>query len=176
MKNEDSELRINITDTNAISISDCTIRTLHSYPEQNNFPKDISLIQDAAQFTIFSNIVREMFRYPNDTKNKSVGIGITVDPVEKLFEVRASGIFGNAITRMQLLAEHKVKFQIQEKLTAYFPVSSLTPVLKAMELSSRTLFIFKIDGVLRVQLGITGDSGIETIVEFILQPLEEDPF
>ena len=70
----------------------------------------------------------------------------------------------------------KVQINVEDKMTTNFPVYSLTPVLDAMALSNESKFIFKENGVLTVQQGVKGDGGVETIVEFILQPLEESLF
>lgn len=177
MKDAATDLKISIEDGN--SITDCTLRTLHCSPDQSDIDKAYTLTNaaDAAQFSIGSKIAREMFRYPNDSKNKSIGIAMTIDPIEKTFEVRAEGAFGAETSIMSLTTmTQKVIIRIEERMTTNFPVSSLTPVLDAMDLSIESKFIFKENGVLTVQQGVKGDGGIDTIVEFILQPLEDNPF
>ena len=76
MKDATTDLRIRIEDVS--SITECTLRTLHCSPDQTELSKAYTYpnLRDAAQFTIGSPIVREMFRYPNDSKNKSVGIAM----------------------------------------------------------------------------------------------------
>lgn len=177
MKDATSDLRISIED--GTSITECTLRTLHCSPDQTELSKAYTLtdLRDAAQFIVGSFIVREMFRFPNDSKNKSVGVAMTIDPIQKRFEVRAEGAFGVETSIMSLTNMiQKVQIDIEERMTTNFPVSSLTPVLKAMAISSESKFIFKENGVLTVQQGVKGDGGVETVVEFILQPLEESPF
>lgn len=178
MKDTSTDLRIYIEDSG--SSTECTLKTLHCSPDQSELSKAYTYpnLKDAAQFLIGSPIATEMFRYPNDSKNKSVGIAMTINPEEKTFEVRAEGAFGAETSIMPLLTNiiQKVQIDIEEKMTTNFPVYSLTPVLEAMKLSTDSRFIFKENGVLTVQQYIKGDGGIQTVVEFILQPLEESLF
>jgi hypothetical protein len=93
---EGSDLRVRIHDMG--STTDCSIRTQICPPEQPNratlsdaFSRDSTEI---VSFVIGSAVVREMFRFPNERRNKSVGIDMTIDPDRRLFEVKADGTFG----------------------------------------------------------------------------------
>jgi cell cycle checkpoint protein len=176
-----SDLRIRIADSG--STTECSIRTLHAEAELLNQPilseafmsKDCS---EVASFIISSVVLREMFRFPNERKNKAVSIAMVIDPASRSFEVKAEGAYGVArsiipFTQPDFL---RVTLGVSERFAASYPVWSLTPVLNAMADSYETKFKFKGNGMLAAQLGIKGyqASGIETIVEFILQPLEEE--
>jgi cell cycle checkpoint protein len=175
-----SDLRVQIVDVG--STTDCTIRTLHSTNEIVAQPtlSDAFASTDSTEvvsFEISSVVVREMFRFPNERKNKAVSIEMTIDPNSRAFEVKAEGAYGlvrSMIPFSQPDFQH-VKLGITERFTANYPVWSLTPVLDAMPDSYETKFKFKNNGMLAVQQGIKGHhgSGVETIVEFILQPLDE---
>jgi cell cycle checkpoint protein len=176
-----SDLRIKISDQG--SVTDCTIRTLHCPPELVNqlaltdaFSSRDSL--EIVSFVISSVVAREMFRFPNERKNKAVSIEMTIDPIARTFAVKAEGAYGlvRSVIAFSNLDFHHVKLDIEQPFAAVYPVWSLTPVLDAMAASFETKFKFKGNGLLAVQQGIKGShgSGIETIVEFILQPLEED--
>jgi cell cycle checkpoint protein len=151
--------------------------------EQLNQPtlSDAFTAKDSAEicaFDISSVVLREVFRFPNDRKNKSVSLEMTIDPIERRFIVKAEGAYG-ACRSVISFAQHdfqRVRVDLREPFSANYPVSSLTPVLSAMSQSYDTRFKFKDNGMLAVQLGMKGasPSGPETIVEFIVQPCDEN--
>ena len=179
-KDEETHLRLSIEDGN--SITECTLRTLHTTNDQNRSNKitdalSLSESADAAQFKIGSAIVKEMFRFPNDLKNKAVGIQMTIDPIKETFEVRAEGAFGAETSIMNFSnLMQKLQINIDEKLVSVYPVSSLVPLLSAMDFSNESSFVFRTNGVLSVQEGIKSEGGMDIIVEFIVQPSQENPF
>jgi cell cycle checkpoint protein len=175
-----SDLRVQIFEVG--SSTDCSIRTLHSRHdnlEQRNLSDAFTGSPVIITFVISSVVVREMFRFPNERKNKAVSIEMAIDPTARNFEVKAEGAYGVVRSAIAFTQPdfHQVKLNISERFTASYPVWSLTPVLDAMQESFETKFRFNSNGMLSVQQGIKGHqgSGIETAVEFILQPLEDDP-
>jgi cell cycle checkpoint protein len=133
---------------------------------------------EVASFVIISDVVREMFRFPNQAKNKSVSVRMSIDVTARTFEVRAEGSYGVAKSVIPFSQSdfQKVNIDLQENFSALYSAVSLTPVLNAMSLSFETKFKFKSNGMVAIQQGIRGASmsGIETVVEFILQPVEDD--
>ncbi|KAH0793621.1 cell cycle checkpoint protein RAD1 [Histomonas meleagridis] len=176
----DSELIIQIHDRG--SLTECSIRTIHYPADQSNQPNLSDAFSsldspEVAQFQIASANAREMFRFPNEQKNKSVGISMSIDPDEKTFGVRAEGAYG-AVESIMLFSQpilKRIRLDLQEKLVAHYPVSSLTPMLKAMSISNETNFKFKSNGMVAVQQAIKSSnvSGNDIYVEFIIQPSEE---
>lgn len=175
----DAEFNLLIHDRG--SLTECNIRTLHYPPDesQSNLSDAFSSkdIPEVAQFQIASANAREMFRFPNEQKNKSVGLSMSIDPDERIFEVKAEGAYGAVRSVMSFSQPiiQRVKLDLTERLTAHYPVSSLTPMLKAMSFSNECIFKFKQNGMVAVQQGIksTNVSGNDIYVEFIIQPSEE---
>ena len=177
----DSDLRLMIQDQG--SKTDCVIRTIHCPSEQMNQPNlsDAFSARDSpeiASFLISSYVCRELFRFPNERKNKSCAIAMTINVESRTFEVKAEGAFGavKSVIPFSQADFQRVNLNLSHNFTANYPVWSLTPVLAAMSNSFETKFKFKGNGMLAVQHGIratTSLTGIETVVEFILQPLDE---
>lgn len=177
----DAEIQIEITD--GTSTTNCILRTLY-YPAAQVNSMTLSKAFSApdsvevASFMIRSSIVKEMFILPEASMKNTVPVKMVIDAVARLFEVQMEGPFGTVRSTMDfgLLMAQRPKFDLCEPLEASYPISSLLPVLKAMDLSSDTSFKFKGNGMLSIQQAISnqtvGDVG--TVVEFILQPLEDN--
>lgn len=181
---EETDLEVNIYDLG--SITDCTIRTLH-YPNTGHANQSLSDVfsnrdyPEVASFQTQSVIFREMFRFPNEQHYNSVSMSVTIDPEKRTFEVKADGSYGTTRSVMSLDKQsylQKIDIKLTEPLTACFSVAAMTPVLKAMALSTDTKFLIKSNGMLAITQGIRSSIGsnVETVVEFILQPIEENTF
>ena len=177
----DSDLKLTIQEPG--SRTDCVIRTVHCSSGQMNQPNlsDAFTARDSpeiASFLISSFVCRELFRFPNERKNKSVAIALSINVENRSFGVKAEGTFGavRSVIPFSQADFQRVSIDTSRNFTACYPVSSLTPVLSAMANSYETKFKFKGNGMLAVQQGIKATSsmsGIETVVEFILQPLDD---
>lgn len=177
----DAEIQVEITD--GLSTTNCTIRTLY-YPtaQVNNMTLSKAFSApdsvEVASYMIRSSIVKEMLVLPDATTKNTVPIKMVIDAVAQLFDVKMEGGFGTVRSTMEfgLLMAQRPKFDLCEPFEACYPISSLVPVLKAMTLSSETSFRFKGNGMLSIQQSISNQSAgsVETVVEFILQPLEDN--
>jgi len=176
----DAELRLKIYDQG--STTECVIRTMHYPPEQRG---DMTLADvftaergDMCAFMVSSYVCRELFRFPNERKNKAAEIVLTINVENRSFEVKAEGAYGvvRSVVPQNQADFQRVEIHTRENFSARYPGWALTPVLSAMANSFETRFRFKRNGLLSVQQGIkaTGSrSGVETVVEFIIQALEE---
>jgi cell cycle checkpoint protein len=177
----ESDLRVRICDMG--SVTECSIRTLHSTPDQLNQRTltDAFSARDSVEicyFDISSLVLREVFRFPNERKNKSVSIEMMIDRPNNRFVVKAEGAYG-AVRSVIDFDHHdfqKKRILIDDTFAASYPVASLTPMLAAMSQSFETRFTFKDNGMLAAKLGMRGTSsisGLETVVEFILQACDD---
>ena len=176
-----SEIEINIIDP--YSITTCKIMTHLMISNQGPDMTLSKLFGDSnsievASFLIQSSILKEMFILPELTQKNSLPLTLTIDSDSKIFEVKAEGSFGFVRSSMDfgILIAYKPKFDLTEPLIVSYPISSFIPVLKAMNISSDTRFRFKGNGMLSAQQAISNQfsSNVETVVEFILQPIEEN--
>jgi hypothetical protein len=96
-----SDLRIAIHDMG--SLTECTIRTLHATPDQANQPTLADLCSskvNICEFSISSVVLREVFRFPDERKNKSVSVEMTIDRPNNCFVVKTEGIYGALRSRI----------------------------------------------------------------------------
>ena len=176
----ESEILVEITDS--LSTTECIIKTLY-YPaaQLNQMPLSKAFSApdspEVATFMLKSSLASQMFALPDSTTRSSAPLAITIDYQAKVFEVMVEGAFGAVRSSMDfgLMMSQKSKFNLMEPFKASYPVSSFMSVLKAMALSSETSFRFKGNGMLSVQQAMTNSSAglVETVVEFILQPMDE---
>lgn len=177
-----SDLQLKIHDQG--SITECLIRTLHCSSEHSlqRSLSDAFSAPDAcevASFIISSYVCRELFRFPNERKNKANDISMTINVENRTFEVKAEGAYGIVRSSISLTQAdfQRVHIGTPRNFTSSFSVWSMSPVLSAMTSSYETKFTFKDNGMLAIQQGIKGvssPSGVDIIVEFILQPLDEN--
>lgn len=176
-----SDLQLKIHDQG--STTECLIRTLHCAEQSlqrslsDAFSAPDSL--EVASFIISSYVCRELFRFPNERKNKAVDITMTINVESRTFEVKAEGAYGTVRSSISLTQAdfQRVHIETHRNFSSSFSVWSMSPVLSAMASSYETKFTFKDNGMLAIQQGIKGvssPSGVDIIVEFILQPLDEN--
>lgn len=177
----DSDLRFMIQEQG--SKTECVIRTIHCPSDQVNQPNlsDAFTSRDSpeiASFWISSYVCRELFRFPNERKNKAAAISLTINVEARTFEVKAEGAYGavKSVIPFSQADFQRVNLSLSHNFTANYPVWSLTPALSAMSNSFETRFKFKGNGMLAVQHDIratTSLTGIATVVEFLIQPLDD---
>lgn len=132
----------------------------------------------AASFRMDSSVAREFFVFPNEPRNMSLTLAITIDPIKRQLHLLAEGPYGNCVSKMPLTGSEtrNVCINLVEPITFSYSVVAIQPMLKALDYSNQIKFSFKKNGKLAVQHSIKVDDldSIETYVDFVIPPLESD--
>ena len=178
--NKNTDLQVDIIDNS--SVTECTFRTLNYSTAQINGTNLLSFefsspdSPEVATFSMDSLHAFSLLNVPKETHFNSCSIVMEINPIDKLFIIKAEGAYGVARSTMDFKQPYlqKVKIVLVETLTAEYSMQSLNPVINAMSFSSETKFRFKGNGMLSIQQAISNRAvgAVETVVEFILQPIE----
>ena len=178
--NKNTDLQVEIIDIS--SVTECTFRTLNYSTAQINGSNLLSFefsspdSPEVASFSMDSPYALSLLNVPKETHLNSCSLTMEIDPKDKVFIVKAEGAYGVVRSKLDFKQPYlqKVRIDLVEPLTAEYPMQSLNPVINAMSFSNETKFRFKGNGMLSIQQAISNRAAgaVETVVEFVLQPIE----